>query len=134
MLIFKYLKANFTNKNFILNEGGKHLRDFTYIDDVIKILTKMKNVKFMKKFSIVNICSNKPIKVISVINKINKFNKNFSYISRSSNLLRKIEVKVTHGNNMKVKKFFKKFRFTSFDKALRKTITWYIDKKIYKIT
>ena len=134
MLIFKYLKANYSHEKFVLNESGSHKRDFTYIDDVVKILFKMRNFKFSKKFSLINICSNKPVKVISVINKINKFNKNFSYISRSSKLLKKIEVKVTHGDNAKVKNYFKKFKFTNFDKALKKTVQWYIDKKIYKIT
>ena len=134
MLIFKYLKANLANNKFYLNENGKHYRDFTYIDDVINILVKIKNTKFKKKFNIFNICSNKPIQVIEVIKKINKLYKNFSYIPRSSKSLKKIEVNITHGNNLKIKKYIKNFKFTNFDTSLFKTIRWYIDNKIYKIT
>ena len=134
MLIFKYLKANFDKKRFILNENGTHFRDFTYIDDVVKILKSLINQKFKKKFTILNICSNKPIKIISVINKINRFNKNFKFVSKSSKLLKKIEVKITHGNNHKIKKIIKNIKFTNFDYALNKTVNWYIKNKINKIT
>ena len=134
MLIFKYLKDNIDKKKFFLNENGTHFRDFTYIDDVVKILKSLINQKFEKKFTILNICSNKPIKIISVINKINKFNKNFKFIARSSKLLKKIEVKITHGDNHKIKKILKKIKFTNFDYALNKTVKWYIKNKINKIT
>ncbi len=134
MLIFKYLKANFTNKKFFLNENGKHLRDFTYIEDAIKILIKLKNTKFTEKFLVLNICSNKPIKIISVISRMNKVNKKFRYTAQSSKELKKIEVNITHGNNLKIKKLIKNFKFTEFDLALSKTINWYVKNKIYKIT
>lgn len=134
MLIFKYLKANFTNQKFFLNENGKHFRDFTYIDDVIKILIKLKNTKFTDKFLVLNICSNKPVKVISVINRMNNLDKKFKYTAQSSKELRKIEVNITHGNNLKIKKLLKNFKFTKFNLALSKTINWYVKNKIYKIT
>ena len=66
--------------------------------------------------------------------KINEINHNFKYIPKSSKLLKKIEVNTTHGNNSKILKYLKNFNFTDFDKALFKTIKWYIDKNIYKIT
>jgi len=134
MLIFKYLKANITNQKFFLNENGKHFRDFTYIDDVIKILIKLKNTKFTNKFLVLNICSNKPVKVISVINRMNNLDKKFKYTAQSSKELRKIEVNITHGNNSKIKKLLKNFKFTKFNLALSKTINWYVKNKIYKIT
>tara|TARA_B100000795_G_C22733930_1_gene412539 strand:- start:118 stop:1092 length:975 start_codon:yes stop_codon:yes gene_type:complete len=134
MLIFKYLKANFTNKKFFLNENGRHLRDFTYIEDVIKILIKIKNTKFTDKFLVLNICSNKPIKIISVINRMNKIDKKFKYTAQSSKELKKIEVNITHGDNTKIKKILKSFKFTKFEVALSKTINWYVKNKIYKIT
>ena len=63
MLIFKYLKKYYDNKVFILNEGGNHLRDFTYIKDVINLLVKLKSYKFKNKYQTYNICSNKPKKI-----------------------------------------------------------------------
>ena len=60
MLIFKYIKANLNKEKFYLNENGNHYRDFTYIDDVIKILIKLRTTKLRKNFYIFNICSNRP--------------------------------------------------------------------------
>ncbi len=134
MLIFKYLKTNLTNQKFYLNENGKHLRDFTYIDDVIKILIKIKNKKFKKKYIIFNICSNKPIKIINVIKKINKKNPKFKYIPIKSKVLKRIEVDITHGDNSNIKKYFKNFKFSKFDNSLFKTIEWYKKNKIQEIT
>ena len=133
MLIFKYLKANTTNESFFLNSGGKHFRDFTYIDDVISILIKLKSVK-LKRFDILNICSNNPINVLKVIKKINKYNKNFKFKKSISSQLNKVEVNKTHGNNKKVLNIIRKFKFTDFDTSLNNTIRWYFENKINNIS
>lgn len=134
MLIFKYLKTNLEKKNFYLNENGKHYRDFTYIGDVVKILIKINKIKLKDNYNIYNICSNKPIKIINVIKKINLIFKDFRYISVYSKTLKKVEVEKTHGNNYYITKILKNFKFTNFDSALNKTIKWYVDNKIHKIT
>ena len=134
MLIFKYLKCNMDNKKFYLNENGSHYRDFTYIGDVIKILLKINKLKLKHNYYIFNICSNKPIKIIHVIKKINSIFKEFKYIPVYSKILKKIEAKMTHGDNYKIKKLLKNFKFSNFDKSLVKTINWYIKNKIHKIT
>tara|TARA_B100000963_G_C22636737_1_gene678016 strand:- start:3642 stop:4613 length:972 start_codon:yes stop_codon:yes gene_type:complete len=134
MLIFKYIKSNLDKKIFILNSNGQHFRDFTYIDDVLSILEKLLYLKIKKNYDIFNICSNKPIKILDVIKKINKWNNTFKFKSKNSKILNKIEVKKTHGDNRKILKLLKKFKYTNFDKALNNTIKWYLDKKINKIT
>ena len=134
MLIFKYIKSNLDKKIFILNSNGQHFRDFTYIDDVVSILEKLLYLKIKKNYDIFNICSNKPIKILDVIKKINKWNNTFKFKSKNSKILNKIEVKKTHGDNRKILKLLKKFKYTNFDKALNNTIKWYLDKKINKIT
>lgn len=134
MLIFKYLKSNMDNKKFYLNENGSHYRDFTYIGDVIKILLKINKLKLKNNYYIFNICANKPIKIIQVIKKINSIFKDFKYIPVYSKILKKIEAKTTHGDNYKIKKLLKNFKFSKFDKTLIKTINWYNKNKIHKIT
>lgn len=134
MLIFKYLKKNLDKKKFILNEAGSHYRDFTYIDDVIKILIKLSKTKIRNSYEIFNICSNKPIKVKKVIDLINSKQINFKFISRSSKYLKKIEVKITHGDNNKIKRYIKNHKFEKFKIALFKTIKWYLDNNIHKLT
>jgi UDP-glucuronate 4-epimerase len=134
MLIFKYIKSNLSKKIFYLNENGKHNRDFTYIDDVVKILIKLNKVKLKKNFYIFNVCSNKPLKIFDVVKKINKFFRNFKYIPVYSKALNKIEVNTTHGNNKEITKILKKINFSNFDKSLKNTIEWYKSNKINKIT
>ena len=134
MLIFKYIKSNLDKKILFLNSNGQHFRDFTYIDDVLNILDNLSSFKFKNNYEVFNICSNKPIKVLNVIKKINKWNNSFKFKVKNSNILKKIEVTKTHGDNRKILKLFKKFKYTSFDKALNNTIKWYFDKKINKIT
>ena len=134
MLIFKYLKMNLDKKKFFLNFNGKHYRDFTYIGDVVKILKKLLKSKFKKNYEIYNVCSNKPKKIIDVIKKINQLNINFKYTNSFSEELKKVEVNKTHGDNKKIIKKIGYIRFTDFNMALKKTIDWYLNNKINKIT
>ena len=78
---------------------GNHYRDFTYISDVIKIISKL--IKINKKgFNIYNICNNKPIKITKVLQIINK--KDFKKNLKINKLgLQKAEVVKTHGDNSK---------------------------------
>ena len=75
MFIMKYINSYRQKKVFYLNNYGNHLRDFTYINDVTKILENltMKRKK-IKKFEIYNVCSNKPINLEKVIKFMNKNN------------------------------------------------------------
>ena len=41
LVINKLIESFFKNKIFYLNNHGKHIRDFTYIDDVIEIIVKL---------------------------------------------------------------------------------------------
>tara|TARA_B100000963_G_scaffold353592_1_gene368573 strand:- start:3783 stop:4757 length:975 start_codon:yes stop_codon:yes gene_type:complete len=134
MLIFKYLKSNLENKKFYLNENGEHYRDFTYIDDVIKILTNLKKIRLKKNYQILNICSNNPIKIINIIKYINKNFPNFKYTPIFSETSKKVEVVRTHGDNRLIKNILKKTKFTDFKSSLDKTIKWYITNEINKIT
>ena len=134
MLIFKYLKKNYDNKAFILNEGGNHYRDFTYLNDVIKLLIKLKNYKFRNKYYTFNICSNKPKKIKKVIKLIDRKVKTTRYKIMTIEKLKKIEVRKTHGSNKKILTLFPNFKFSNFEKSINNTIDWYIKNKIHKIT
>ena len=50
MMMIKYISAFFLKKTFILNNFGNHVRDFTYVGDVVKILFML--LKKNKKFKI----------------------------------------------------------------------------------
>ena len=124
MLIYKYLASIYDNKKkFYLNNFGNHTRDFTYIKDVIEILYKLFTKKLKKKNIVVNICSNKPIKITKVIKIINK---NFQLKPKIYKRgFQKADVKKTHGNNNLIKKISLKYNFFSTIKALNNTVNWY---------
>ena len=66
-------EGNFFKAKFYLNNYGNHTRDFTYIDDATEILYKLLNVKILVSNSVVNICSNNPIRITRFLEFINKY-------------------------------------------------------------
>jgi len=127
MFMFKLFKAFFLKKTFYLNNYGNHIRDFTYIGDVKKIVEKLINKK-ISGHHIFNVCSNKPQNILKIIQKFTKYNK--TKVEMIS--INKADVLKTHGNNYKIKKFIKYKKFSNFDLLFNKTFEWYKKNKIYK--
>tara|TARA_B100001121_G_C18634619_1_gene596051 strand:- start:275 stop:1249 length:975 start_codon:yes stop_codon:yes gene_type:complete len=124
MVFHKLFLSAFKKKIFQLNNKGNHLRDFTYIGDVVKVLINLMNLKKIKqkKHIIFNICSNKPVKLTSLIHILNL--KGIK-IKLKMAPLQLADIIKTHGCNKKLLKNFKNFKFTPFEKAFDKTINWY---------
>ncbi len=125
MLILKFLKTAQDKKVFYLNNSGKHWRDFTYIDDVVKNLEKLFKKNF-KKNTIINICSNRPIYIKNLINYLCKKTNFFNIKKIEQN---KIEVIKTHGENKKLKNITNFKKFSNFYSSVDKTIKWYQNYK-----
>jgi len=124
MFMLKYLNSKY---KFDLYNKGNHYRDFTYISDVIKIISKL--IKINKKgFNIYNICNNKPIKITKVLQIINKkISKKNLKINKLG--LQKADVVKTHGDNSKIIKATKFKNFTSIETGISNLVKWY--KQIY---
>ena len=125
MFFIKLLNASFNKKKFYLNNRGNHLRDFTYIGDVVNILMKLRKEKISKN-EIFNICSNKPVGLNNIISFISK------YIPKTKIILRgqqRADIYKTHGDNKKIIKKIKKFKFTKIEVALINTIKWFKNNK-----
>ena len=121
MFIHKLLNNIKIKKTIKLHNYGKNLRDYTYIDDVIKILKNYSKLKHLKK-NIFNICRSQPIETNKLIKKIQKSLKRdikFKLIPKV-----KGEMYITHGSNKRIFKHFK-LRFTSIDKGIEQTIKTY---------
>ena len=119
MFIHKLLNALKKNKQINIHNKGKNLRDFTYIDDVVKILVNFSIIS--NKIKILNIARSKPVKNIDLINEIKKIyrqkKENFNFIKTV-----KGEMLKTHGCNKKLINNFKKFKFIKLNEGLVKTI------------
>ncbi len=120
MFIHKFLNSIKYNKKIKLYNHGLNFRDFTFIDDVIKILSKtIKNKKSNGK--ILNICRSKPFLTIDLVNLIlKKFNKSKIKIIKTKFV--KGEMLKTHGSNKNLKKIFGNIKFTNLEIGIKKTI------------
>ena len=81
MSLFKFVKSIIQNKAISVYNYGNHTRDFTYIDDTVRMIYLFIN-KFPKKdkkisenrsiipWRIFNLSSNRPVKLLKFIKKI----------------------------------------------------------------
>ncbi len=129
MFYSKAIESAFKKKKLFINNYGNHSRDFTYIQDVNKILF---NLMIMKKKpihgNVINICSNKPINILKIVKIIEKYSMKVNLVKRKIQLA---DVLKTHGSNYRIVKFKLLKKFTDFDQGINNTIQWY--KKYYKI-
>ncbi len=111
------------NNPIIVKGSLNRFRNFTYIDDCAEILAKSLNNKKLKKFEILNLTSEKKVKVKDLISQILKTKK-----------LKNYKVKVLkdtpgdsfgfHANNRYLKKMFPGFRFVNLNYGLKKYFKW----------
>ena len=128
MFMIKYLNAIYDkSKVFYLNNYGNHHRDFTYINDVCKILKKLIYLNLKKKHLIINICSNKPLKLTDIIKKINDLTLNKPKIIKRS--LQRADIIKTHGDNNLVKKISGIKKFTDNSIGLKNKVEWFVKNK-----
>ena len=96
--------------------------------EICQILKLLIKIDSKKKHVIYNICSNKPVKLMSIIHKIDVLTKKKAKITKR--ILQKGDIYKTHGSNTLIKKITKFKNFTSIDKGLKNTVSWYIKNKI----
>lgn len=123
LVINKLIDSFYKNKVFYLNNFGKHMRDFTYIDDVVNIIIKLTKYKnFLNKNDIFNICGSKPVSLLYLV-KLFKENVGKSKIIKRS--FQKGDILISHGANKKLIKVLGKIQFTKFKDGFIRTLTWY---------
>ena len=128
MFMMKYLSATYNkSKVFYLNNYGNHFRDFTYIQDVCKILKKLIYSKFKHQHLILNICSNKFLKLTNIIKMIDNLTLNKPKIKKIA--MHKADLYKTHGDNSLVKNITGIKKFTDISIGLKNTVEWYIKNK-----
>jgi len=78
MALWKFTEQIFNNQKIQLYNNGEHLRDFTYIDDIVDGLLSIVNSKFTqsknknKLASVYNIGNGNPVKLEDFVNEIEK--------------------------------------------------------------
>lgn len=125
MALFKFTKNILSGKPIDVFNKGNHIRDFTYVDDVVESIFKIINKKEKKKiYKIYNIGNGKKINLSNYITLIEK------YLNRKSiknyRSLQKGDVIKTHCNN---NLFFKDYRFKpkiDVQTGIGRFLEWYL--------
>ena len=122
MFIMKFINSANNKKIFLLNNHGNHYRDFTYINDVTKILYKLLKKKYKNNYEVFNICGNHPIKILSVVKKLKYL---LGKVKIQNVKKHKADVYKTQGSNKKLTNAIGKINFTSLDEGLKNVLNWY---------
>jgi UDP-glucuronate 4-epimerase len=138
MALFMFTKNIIKNKPINLFNYGRHVRDFTYIDDavngVIKIIKKIPNKKLRKKniipYRILNIGSSKKIQLIDYIKAIESALK----MKAVKNLLpkQKGDMDTTYSDTSLISRLVNYKSKTNINVGVKRFIKWFLKYYKYK--
>ena len=131
MALFKFSKNIIEGKQVELFNNGKHLRDFTYIDDIVNsiLLIIRKPFKNNTPFKIFNIGNGKSKKLLDYLKEIENNLKMNAKIKKMP--LQIGDIVKTHSDVSELMKYSNYKPKTNIDKGIKKFIKWY--KKYYNI-
>ncbi len=137
MAIYKFVKSITQNQSINLYGKGEMLRDFTYIDDVIKCIVKIIERKTIlsknknhEHHQVYNIGKGSPIKIKSLIRNIETILKKNALINLKK--ITKGEMQKTYCSIDKFKKDFNYVPDTHIKDGLKSFINWYKSYKHWK--
>ncbi len=125
MALFKFTKNILKGKPIDIFNKGRHVRDFTYVEDIVNGICKIIiNKKINLGSKIYNIGNGKKISLMKYIELIEK---NLMKKSKRRYLsLQKGDVIKTHSDTRLLKKDYDYFPNTSVESGVKKFIEWYI--------
>ena len=129
MALYKFVEKTLNNQSIELYNKGRHVRDFTFIDDIVDPIIKLIKKPSNKSvpFDIYNIGNEKPIKLenfIKIIEKKLGINLKIKYLS-----FQRGDVYKTHSSSKKLNKLINYKPKISIEEGVSKFIDWY---KSYK--
>ena len=126
MALFKFTKNILENKKIDLYNNGKHLRDFTYIDDIVEGIFSIMNKpnENIIPFNIFNIGNGNSRKLSDYISIIEKKLGKKAKIKKLP--LQTGDIIKTHSDIQKLKKFSKYNPKTNIEDGVSKFIDWFI--------
>lgn len=122
MIFISYLKRTYSKQEFYLYNNGNYIRDFTYVDDLCRVLRRFIKVGKIKN-KIINICSSKPIKIKEILPIIDLYNSKKAKVINKP--IRKGEMTKTYGDNKLLNRYIKFEKFTHIENGIKKTVNWY---------
>ncbi len=130
MALFKFTKSILNNKKIEVYNNGKHVRDWTYVDDVVNAIIKLLNKKSKENIphQIFNIGGNNPTKLLDFIKILEKILNKKAKIKFLK--LQTADVVKTHANINKLKKISGFTPSTNLKIGMNNFVSWY--KGYYK--
>ena len=127
MAVFTFINKILNNKKIDLYNNGNNKRDFTYIDDLIKmIIYILKNEKNINKnFMAINLANGNSTSTNQLLNSLSKILQRKIQV----NLLpkRTFEMDSTKASISKINKFLPdSYKQTSLKVSLKRTVDWYL--------
>ncbi len=127
MALFKFTKNIINNHPIDLFNNGNHLRDFTYVDDIVDGIYSLINKQSKKTtpYEIFNIGNGAPKQLLDYLKHIEK---NLKKISKTKRLPLQVgDIVKTHSNINKLKKYTGYKPKTNIKIGIEKFIEWYKD-------
>ena len=127
MALYKFTKNISENKKIPLHNHGKHLRDFTYIDDIVSgiYLSLINKPRGDIPAAIYNLGNNNEVSLKYFVSLIEKYLKKKSIIDNLP--LQKGDIYRTKGDINLAKKKLGYRPTTSIDVGVKKFVNWYLD-------
>lgn len=123
MSLYKFVNSALSNKKISVYNKGNHIRDFTYINDVVHAVYKILKKKGKSSHQIYNIAGGKPNSLKKYISEIEKILGR--KIKKKNILLQKGDVFKTHADITKLKKDFKFKSKYNLREGLEEYISWF---------
>ena len=131
MAIFSFTKNIFQNKKVNIYNNGNHLRDFTYVTDIVDaiLLCISKKKKKNEKYEIFNVGNSKPINILKFL----------KIIEKNIGIKAKVNFKPKQPGDMistysQISKIKKKFNYQArmkLEKGIANFLDWY--REYYKV-
>ena len=129
--IYKFAESIEKNSGIIINNYGKHFRDFTYIDDAVKCVFRLLELKKFNKvdskvnkyFQIFNLGGGNKIKVTKIVSLLEK------YLNKKTNItmspLKKGDIIFSRSDIAKLNRNINYFPDTSIKIGLKNFVDWF---------
>ena len=137
MALFLFTKNILSKKPINVFNNGNHIRDFTYIDDIVKGIFEITKRKFISKkkkndpseslspFRVLNIGNNKPVPLMKYIKVLES-----ELGTKSTKLFRPLQkgdIKKTNASITKIKNLYNYNPNTSIERGIKNFVSWYKD-------
>lgn len=123
MAMYKFTEKIHKNKQIEIYNNGKHIRDFTYISNIIYPMTKILTKKRKKLYEVYNLASSKPEKLGKYISEIEK-----SFGKKAKKKYIKLQlgdVLKTAASTKKINKFVGKYKKINISQGINAFVKWY---------